>query len=80
MAWTEHGHLVSGTLLDYDDRPKQIARCGGPGFCDACSKEAATIKQEYYKKVAEAQEALAQQEFEEQAANEAAVEAIHGSE
>lgn len=37
--YTSHGHHIPGTVLD--DNPPPIARCGGPGLCDACSKEAA---------------------------------------
>jgi hypothetical protein len=44
MAWTAHGHHISGTVMISEDRPVQIARCGGPGLCTKCSAEAALYK------------------------------------
>lgn len=43
MAYTSHGHHVKGTVLE--DRPIGLltARCGGPGMCKNCSREAATL-------------------------------------
>lgn len=40
MAWTKHGHHISGSVLSDDDLPIARMRCGGPGLCNACSKEA----------------------------------------
>lgn len=39
MTYTSHGHHIDGTIKD-DNRPLKVARCGGPGLCDICSKEA----------------------------------------
>lgn len=40
MAYTKHGWHIKGTPLV--DRPKGLltARCGGPGVCEDCSKDA----------------------------------------
>ena len=38
MAYTSHGHHISGTIKD-DSIPAQVARCGGPGLCSVCSRE-----------------------------------------
>lgn len=44
MAFTSHGHHISGTVLDdTDDNQRVVARCGGPGLCEACSVEATQI-------------------------------------
>lgn len=40
MAFTSHGHHISGTILIDADKPERVARCGGPGLCSECSKEA----------------------------------------
>lgn len=40
MSWTAHGHHIPGTIM-YDDRPEQVARCGGPGMCGPCTREVA---------------------------------------
>lgn len=37
--YTSHGHLIDGTPPTAV--PDTVARCGGPGLCDICSKEAA---------------------------------------
>lgn len=37
--YTSHGHHIPGTIKN-DDRPAQVARCGGPGLCKVCMKEA----------------------------------------
>jgi hypothetical protein len=39
-GYTSHGHPIPGRLLDPSRRPL-VARCGGPGLCSACSREAA---------------------------------------
>lgn len=44
MAWTKHGHQIDGTAtLDLRTRPSEVVRCGGPGLCDACSKDASLL-------------------------------------
>jgi hypothetical protein len=42
VAFTEHGHQIKGTPVS-GIQPKQVSRCGGPGFCPACSKQAAGV-------------------------------------
>jgi hypothetical protein len=42
MAWTRHGHHIPGTILG-TDRPSSVARCGGPGLCDLCSRDASVV-------------------------------------
>ena len=37
--YTSHGHHIPGTIKN-DDSPAQVARCGGPGLCQVCMKEA----------------------------------------
>lgn len=37
--YTSHGHHIPGTIKN-DDRPAQVTRCGGPGLCQVCMKEA----------------------------------------
>jgi hypothetical protein len=39
MAWTSHGHHISGSTIT-EHRPEKVARCGGPGLCRECSREA----------------------------------------
>lgn len=40
MAYTTHGHHMPGTkALSVIDRPKNVARCGGPNFCSQCKNE-----------------------------------------
>jgi hypothetical protein len=39
MAFTAHGHHIFGTVLG-DEKPASMARCGGPGPCPQCSREA----------------------------------------
>ena len=36
--YTSHGHHIPGTIKN-NDRPAQVARCGGPGLCKVCMKE-----------------------------------------
>lgn len=48
MAWTKHGHHIPGSEMS-EDRPP-IARCGGPGLCNACSKEASMYQNSVNKK------------------------------
>jgi hypothetical protein len=38
MTFTTHGHHIVGTILDVKLTP--IERCGGPGVCNQCSREA----------------------------------------
>lgn len=38
--FTSHGHQIIGTVAEAA-RPKAVARCGGPGLCVQCSREAA---------------------------------------
>ena len=43
--YTTHGHHIPGTIQD-EPRFRQAAaraRCGGPGVCPVCSKEAAAV-------------------------------------
>jgi len=40
-GWTTHGHAIPGVPQYPLDRPTNIARCGGPGLCNACAVEAA---------------------------------------
>lgn len=44
MAYTRHGHHVHGTPTD--DLNRAVARCGGPGLCPSCSRDAAPYLQE----------------------------------
>jgi hypothetical protein len=38
VAWTSHGHEIPGSVLE-SEPPAEVARCGGPGLCDQCSRE-----------------------------------------
>lgn len=40
MPYTSHGHAY-GVVDTSQPRPTAMARCGGPGLCAVCSKEAA---------------------------------------
>lgn len=41
MAYTSHGHHIVGTMaVSVNDKPKNVARCGGPGLCRQCNAEA----------------------------------------
>jgi len=40
MALTSHGHHIPGTSSDDESYKRVRARCGGPGLCPQCSKEA----------------------------------------
>jgi len=42
MTYTKHGHHIDGTVMT--NKPKEMARCGGPGVCGPCSIEAASYK------------------------------------
>lgn len=35
--YTSHGHHIVGTIKSAP--PEKVARCGGPGLCELCSKE-----------------------------------------
>lgn len=37
--YTTHGHQIQGTPVE-GDRPEFVARCGGPGLCTKCCREA----------------------------------------
>lgn len=37
MAFTTHGHQIIGSPVEGD--PVNVARCGGVGICNTCSKE-----------------------------------------
>lgn len=39
-GWTRHGHPITGRV-QYPPEPTSRARCGGPGLCDPCSRDAA---------------------------------------
>jgi hypothetical protein len=39
MTYTSHGHHILGTFRT--EPPTSRARCGGPGLCSKCSREAA---------------------------------------
>jgi len=41
MVYTTHGHHIPGTILD--ERPIQLARCGGIRTCRECQREAAEV-------------------------------------
>lgn len=36
-GWTSHGHRIDGVAQV--GQPVTVARCGGPGLCDRCSRE-----------------------------------------
>jgi hypothetical protein len=38
VAFTTHGHQIIGSPAEAE-RPKKVARCGGPGLCDQCSRD-----------------------------------------
>lgn len=42
MAYTTHGHHIEGTKVEGIQPPK-VARCGGPGLCDQCSREVSIV-------------------------------------
>ena len=49
MTYTRHGHHITGTPVS-ETKPLMVARCGGPGLCPGCSREAivgqmATVRQ-----------------------------------
>jgi len=41
--YTSHGHHINGTVKDSGLHRPPVARCGGPGLCSVCSREA-TLK------------------------------------
>jgi hypothetical protein len=43
MTYTSHGHYIEGTINTVG-RPDTRTRCGGPGMCAQCSKEAQRAK------------------------------------
>lgn len=40
MAWTRHGHQITGTPVEIP-RPETVARCGGPRMCRECAIDSA---------------------------------------
>ena len=38
--FTSHGHPIPGAPYRPDQQPRNVARCGGPGLCPDCSREA----------------------------------------
>ena len=38
--FTSHGYPIPGAPYRPDQRPRNVARCGGPGLCPDCSREA----------------------------------------
>lgn len=40
MAYTRHGYQIEGTPV-VDPPPSEAAKCGGPGVCVPCSRDAA---------------------------------------
>lgn len=45
MAYTTHGHHIRGTSKD--NPPSARAKCGGPGLCQECSRQAAAFTDDY---------------------------------
>lgn len=43
MTYTAHGHHINGTIKNKHDSPVSVARCGGPGLCESCSKQAVQV-------------------------------------
>lgn len=43
MTYTKHGHQIAGTPIDIA-RPASVARCGGPGICRDCNRDAYLAK------------------------------------
>ena len=37
-GYTSHGHRITGVVQT--GRPVSVARCGGPGLCTVCSRDA----------------------------------------
>lgn len=46
MAFTTHGHQIMGTTAEKRPPGMMVARCGGPGICKACSREAGMAQYE----------------------------------
>lgn len=44
MAHTRHGHHISGTTLDPDDKIVARMRCGGPKICRFCAIDASSYE------------------------------------
>lgn len=40
MTTTAHGHHIDGTPTLDENPERKIQRCGGPGLCASCSREA----------------------------------------
>ena len=38
--FTSHGYPIPGAPYRPDQQPRNVARCGGPGLCPDCSREA----------------------------------------
>lgn len=41
MTATRHGHHISGTTLNEEEKLLSKARCGGPSICRECYKDVA---------------------------------------
>ena len=39
-GYSNHGHPIPGACVIAGQRPKYVARCGGPGLCGTCSLDA----------------------------------------
>lgn len=39
-AYTSHGHRIPGISDLGIERPSKVARCGGPGLCKVCQRDA----------------------------------------
>lgn len=46
MAFTRHGHQITGTPAEKRPADMLVARCGGEGMCDQCRSDAAFTRQE----------------------------------
>jgi len=49
MTYTNHGHHISGTVLNENNRPEHVARCGGPNLCKKCTADAAEAMDSIHK-------------------------------
>ena len=45
-GWTTHGHRIDGQVQV--GTPDRVARCGGPGLCAKCSRQAAAVAKIVY--------------------------------
>lgn len=43
-GYTTHGHAIEGLIQV--GKPEKVARCGGPGLCTICSRQAANALEE----------------------------------